>query len=559
MKLKLLVKGLVILLACAALSVLLWVFSQLLGIYWVYGVFLGVAISAFGLDIVFSRMIAALLTILTLLSLPWIISFLLLGKRKALVLTVGVMLIIGGTFAVYYGSADVFFDRETGKSVKYYIKTMDGFRFSNSADYDPRFGIKYKAITPEVVKEFYFWEKTGKMQNMPNVTRGKYFDQVTGEPIVWYAERPDGTRELFPLPGHDPLTGKNLKSMTAEIAEAMVKAEKEQEAKREEEKKAQIEAQLKEKEREQALSEKQKIEEEKKLRKEKIREEKVLREEQKPKENPAEAQRKEQKHLAEIKALKQKIEEKEAEANALKVEKLRREQKNRDAEAKAHSLPKRQIIKFDMDSYSKANFFSEPLYVHITVSMGTSAKNSRKTKQTNYGPVGGSTNSGGGYNETLKNSNFRTVLTFYVRKLYTVSNLTIAVIGAENYAGLSQTIKFHSVKLADELGREHEAVCIYNISTGEYNDNTLSFGMGEEKMIALIFPQSKLRKLFFKINWCDNSILNCQDVYGTSMPALTPGSFYSPQELTPAESRPSFLIRKSTIPGVHKSPVINLP
>jgi len=217
MNFKLLLRGLVILLACIALSVLLWVFSKLLGIYWIYGLFFGKVISIFGLDIVFSRMIAALLTILTLLSLPWFVSFLFLGRRKALVLIVGVVLIIGGAFTVYYGSADIFFDRETGKSVKYYVKTLDGFKFSNSEDYDPRFGIKYKPITPEVVKEFYSWEKTGKMQNIPKVTQGKYFDQITGEPIVWYAERSQTEIELFSLPGHDPLTGQVLKVITAEI------------------------------------------------------------------------------------------------------------------------------------------------------------------------------------------------------------------------------------------------------------------------------------------------------------------------------------------------------
>ena len=231
MNFKLLLKGLVILLTCIALSVLLWIFSQLLGIYWVYGLYLSEVVSAFGLDIIFSRMIAALLTILTLLSLPWIISFLFLRKRRFVLLVVGGMLIVGGTFAIYYGSSDVFFDRETGKSVKYYIKTLDGFKFSNTDDYDPKLGIKYKPITPEVVKEFYFWEKTGKMQNTPSVIHGKYFDKITGEPIVWYTERPEGERELFPLPGHDPLTGKNLKPMTAEIVGAIAKAEKEQELK----------------------------------------------------------------------------------------------------------------------------------------------------------------------------------------------------------------------------------------------------------------------------------------------------------------------------------------
>lgn len=225
MNFKMLVKGLIILLVCVAASVLLWVTSELLGIYWIYGLFLNKVISIFGLDITFSRMTAALLTVLTLLILPWVISFLFLGKRKVELLIASVILIIGGTFAIYYGSADVFFDRETGKPAKYFIKTLDGFKFSNLSDYDPKFGIKYKPITLEVVKEFHFWEKTGKMQNVPKVPRGKYFDQITGEPIVWYAERSEKTIRLFPLPGYDPLTGEVLKPITADIVKQKIPEE----------------------------------------------------------------------------------------------------------------------------------------------------------------------------------------------------------------------------------------------------------------------------------------------------------------------------------------------
>jgi hypothetical protein len=74
-----------------------------------------------------------------------------------------------------------------------------------------------KPIDQEAIKEFYSWQKTGKIGDIPRVKIGEYFDQITGEPIVWYSER-DGKIFLFSLPGHDPLTGNRLKPVTKEIA-----------------------------------------------------------------------------------------------------------------------------------------------------------------------------------------------------------------------------------------------------------------------------------------------------------------------------------------------------
>lgn len=229
--LKLWAGAVVVFCACVVGIILLWVISKISGAYWAYGLYLSKVVSVFGLDIVFSRMVAALLTIVTLIFAPWIVLHYLLGTRKRDLSLVAAVLIIGGSFIIYYGSANVFFDRATGQPVKYYVKTLEGFKFSNSPDFDPRFGIKYKPIDAGIIKDYYFWEKTGRYSHLPEVFKGKYFDITTGEPIAWYAERPEGRRELFLLPGYDPLTGKILKPMTAEIAEAMASAAKEPEVK----------------------------------------------------------------------------------------------------------------------------------------------------------------------------------------------------------------------------------------------------------------------------------------------------------------------------------------
>ncbi len=186
--------------------------------YSIYSFFLGWASSTFGLDIVLSRAVAVFTTVIALIILPWIISFILFGRKKKEVLIAGSLIFAIWTLSLYYGTGNVFFDRNTGKPAKYYIKTLAGFKFSSREDFDPQFGIKYKPIDAQTVQEYYLWEKTGKMQ-VPTVQPGKYFDIITGEPIVWYADRPDGSVELFPLPGYDPLTGQALRPMTKEVAE----------------------------------------------------------------------------------------------------------------------------------------------------------------------------------------------------------------------------------------------------------------------------------------------------------------------------------------------------
>ena len=118
---KLLVRALVVFCACVVGMILLWVISEISGAYWVYGLYLGKAISIFGLDIVFSRMIAALLTIVTLLFAPWVVFHYLLGTRKRELSIVSVILIIGGVLTIYHGSGNVFFDRATGQPGKYYV------------------------------------------------------------------------------------------------------------------------------------------------------------------------------------------------------------------------------------------------------------------------------------------------------------------------------------------------------------------------------------------------------------------------------------------------------
>ncbi len=200
----------------AGLFVLL-ALMKVLFVYQIYSFMLEKIITTFGLDLMLSRVVAIFISVVTILVLPWVISFLLFGRRKKELFIVSALAIAVCFLGLYYGTTDVFFDRSTGKPIKFYIKTLEGFKFSSTDDFDPKFGIKYKPITAEIIKECFFWEKTGKMQNIPAIKPGQYFNMITGEPMVWYSETPDGEIKLFSLPGYDPTTGELLKPMTKEV------------------------------------------------------------------------------------------------------------------------------------------------------------------------------------------------------------------------------------------------------------------------------------------------------------------------------------------------------
>lgn len=102
---------------------------------------------------------------------------------------------------------------------KCYLKTLEGFKFSSTCDFDPETGVQFQKMTPEVMEEYSFWKKNGKFSSIPMLEEGKFFDLLTGKPIVWYVERSKGRIVLSPLPGFDPVSGVRLKPITREIIE----------------------------------------------------------------------------------------------------------------------------------------------------------------------------------------------------------------------------------------------------------------------------------------------------------------------------------------------------
>ncbi len=204
--------GLKMLVGAIAAFVVLRVF----GLYLSYVYFLDWTISTLGFDSAASTFIAIVLTAVSFIALPSIIAFALFGVRRNQVLTA---LVVGGVlvFSASLISEDVYFDRKSGDATKCFAKTLEGFRFSRNCDYDPNLGVRYQKVTPEIAREIYFWKRHGKLEKMPVVEEGKYFDPLAGDAIVWYSLRPDGVIALFPLPGFDPVTGAQLLPITQDV------------------------------------------------------------------------------------------------------------------------------------------------------------------------------------------------------------------------------------------------------------------------------------------------------------------------------------------------------
>lgn len=212
-------KTVLIALAIAIGAILILIILKVLFVVVVYNFFVSGLQSMFGADIFMARFFSIISTFGVMVFIPWVVLFLFFGKKqKELVIALAIITVVFVPM-VYLGTANVFFDRSTGKPVKFYVKTLEGFKFSSSENFDPKFGVKYRPITSQVVKECYFWEKTGKLQNISKVEPGKYFNLVTGEPIAWYVERENGQIEMYSLPGYDPKTGVLLKPVSKEVAE----------------------------------------------------------------------------------------------------------------------------------------------------------------------------------------------------------------------------------------------------------------------------------------------------------------------------------------------------
>jgi hypothetical protein len=202
-----------------SIAVVAFVVLKGLLFYLGYEMALGYLWGTLGFDKIFAKPIALFVAVLALAFGPTVLWYALYWKRKRELVMVGAIVSVTLLLGAFFTARDVFADRISGVYTKCYLKTLEGFKFSSTCDFDPETGVQFQKMTPEVMEEYTFWKKNGKFASVPALEEGKFFDLLTGKPIVWYVERSNGRIVLSPLPGFDPVSGVRLKPITREVVE----------------------------------------------------------------------------------------------------------------------------------------------------------------------------------------------------------------------------------------------------------------------------------------------------------------------------------------------------
>lgn len=201
------------------IAVIVYVVARGTIFYIGYDLALGYLWGNLGFDHIFAGPIALFLAIIVMAFGPTVLWYALYWKRKRELVVVAAILSSGMLFSAFFFARDAYFNRISGESMQCYAKTLEGFKFSSTCDFDSESGVQYQKVTPEVLEEIYFWKKHGKLGSIPPIESGKFFDPLTGKAIVWYSDRPNGAIFLSPLPGFDTTTGDQLKPITKAIVE----------------------------------------------------------------------------------------------------------------------------------------------------------------------------------------------------------------------------------------------------------------------------------------------------------------------------------------------------
>src|SRR5713101_6381908 len=231
---------------CAAIAIALCALSTFALIqagvfYFIYTSLFGCVTELTGLDVWSSRAITLALCALVwclpwhLLILPWF------GSAKRQVTT----LIVFAAFALVameVVTRDVYSSRADGRPLRYFIQTLDGYKFAAAPGTDPIYGVPYQPITAEVAHQYMLWKARGGQMQDPSVPEAQYFNPGTGEPLRWYAKLPNGRIDMFTLPGFHPTYGMKLLPATAEAVSEYEKEKAEAERQKEEEGRRRAEA-----------------------------------------------------------------------------------------------------------------------------------------------------------------------------------------------------------------------------------------------------------------------------------------------------------------------------
>lgn len=110
----------------------------------------------------------------------------------------------------------VMFDSQTGRPLKFYSETPDGFQFFDHPGFDPYSGQPLRPVTIEVIQQ----DQARKLGLVPKqlpdsaATELDAFDRIGGTPKFWYDRSSEGVITLYDKRGKSPATGEPLKPIT---------------------------------------------------------------------------------------------------------------------------------------------------------------------------------------------------------------------------------------------------------------------------------------------------------------------------------------------------------
>ena len=137
---------------------------------------------------------------------------------------IGKKLMTGGYTALYcvgmyLVSRNAAFSHSTGAALQWCATTPEGERCFDSPGYDPKYGLKLEAVTPEarMVRERRRLGAVPHAASISDIAKLQLFDPLTGAPRYWYYESADGAFELFDSPGFHPQTQTALQPVTVAV------------------------------------------------------------------------------------------------------------------------------------------------------------------------------------------------------------------------------------------------------------------------------------------------------------------------------------------------------
>lgn len=118
--------------------------------------------------------------------------------------------------SMYFLSRESYFAHDTGEPSKWYAETPEGIRLFDSNGYDPKYGIKLKPVTQEIIEKHkrHLMNLYPKRITVTSLEAAEFFDSISGNPKIWYYQDNQGSLEFFDGPGFHPTYNVELKPVT---------------------------------------------------------------------------------------------------------------------------------------------------------------------------------------------------------------------------------------------------------------------------------------------------------------------------------------------------------